>query len=178
MSFNEMRFPLAELDAGQPNNTVATPPVYAWFYHGLPPDGPNSCKPAVKLTEPGPGWAVREPLIRQRDHLAIVATKDAQLQALGDNQPLTAFEVARQALEAACQERHPNWDNPRYFGEIAKQHRRVELAREIAAAPLPAVGPDACSACSGQRGGVPGNENIVNGCMLCDYCHAEVMVKT
>lgn len=32
---------------------------------------------------------------------------------------------------------------------------------------------DRCEACSGERGGVPGNENIVDGKVLCDYCHAD-----
>lgn len=29
---------------------------------------------------------------------------------------------------------------------------------------------DACEECRGAKGGVPGNENIVNGRTLCDYC--------
>lgn len=33
---------------------------------------------------------------------------------------------------------------------------------------------DACQRCKGARGGVPGNENIVNGEVVCDYCHAEM----
>lgn len=32
---------------------------------------------------------------------------------------------------------------------------------------------DNCSMCRGARGGVPGNENIINGVVLCDYCHAD-----
>jgi hypothetical protein len=34
-------------------------------------------------------------------------------------------------------------------------------------------GRDDCERCHGERGGVPGNENIVNGVVLCDYCHAD-----
>lgn len=34
---------------------------------------------------------------------------------------------------------------------------------------------DRCQACHGARGGVPGNENIVAGVILCDYCSAERM---
>jgi hypothetical protein len=33
---------------------------------------------------------------------------------------------------------------------------------------------DNCSRCHGARGGVRGNENWVNGVLLCDYCHAEL----
>jgi len=32
---------------------------------------------------------------------------------------------------------------------------------------------DACQICHGAKGGVPGNENIVDGVTICDYCHAE-----
>ncbi len=35
--------------------------------------------------------------------------------------------------------------------------------------------PDGCEACHGAKGGVPGNENIVHGHILCDHCHAEVL---
>jgi hypothetical protein len=31
---------------------------------------------------------------------------------------------------------------------------------------------DACQVCNGWRGGEPGNENIVAGVVVCDYCHA------
>lgn len=29
---------------------------------------------------------------------------------------------------------------------------------------------DNCEVCHGERGGVPGNENVVNGVIICDYC--------
>lgn len=29
---------------------------------------------------------------------------------------------------------------------------------------------DRCEECHGEKGGVPGNENIVDGRVLCDYC--------
>jgi cytochrome c5 len=32
---------------------------------------------------------------------------------------------------------------------------------------------DACQVCHGTKGGEPGNENIVDGMVMCDYCHAE-----
>lgn len=34
-----------------------------------------------------------------------------------------------------------------------------------------------CEGCNGTRGGVPGNENIVNGRILCDFCHVDEMGK-
>lgn len=30
---------------------------------------------------------------------------------------------------------------------------------------------DNCMICLGARGGEPGNENIINGVAVCDYCH-------
>ena len=32
---------------------------------------------------------------------------------------------------------------------------------------------DKCEKCRGLRGGVPGNENIIEGITLCDYCSAD-----
>ncbi len=32
---------------------------------------------------------------------------------------------------------------------------------------------DSCRRCGGARGGVPGNENLVGGILLCDYCHGD-----
>jgi hypothetical protein len=32
---------------------------------------------------------------------------------------------------------------------------------------------DACEMCLGAKGGVPGNENIIGGVVMCDYCHAD-----
>ncbi len=31
---------------------------------------------------------------------------------------------------------------------------------------------DECQLCLGAKGGVPGNENVVRGLVMCDYCHA------
>jgi hypothetical protein len=31
---------------------------------------------------------------------------------------------------------------------------------------------DACAKCGGEQGGVPGNENIIEGDPICDYCHS------
>lgn len=37
---------------------------------------------------------------------------------------------------------------------------------------------DKCEFCLGTKGGVPGNENIVNGKVMCDYCHAMLPEKS
>ena len=34
---------------------------------------------------------------------------------------------------------------------------------------------DNCDICKGIKGGLAGNENIINGKRVCDYCHAEMM---
>lgn len=36
---------------------------------------------------------------------------------------------------------------------------------------------DDCERCHGERGGVRGNENFVNGVLLCDYCCAEDLLR-
>lgn len=33
---------------------------------------------------------------------------------------------------------------------------------------------DRCEWCHGRMGGIRGNENVVNGRILCDYCHAKL----
>lgn len=45
---------------------------------------------------------------------------------------------------------------------------QVAVAEARKDAPL-----DGCSRCRGGRGGVPGNENIIDGRVLCDYCSAD-----
>lgn len=36
---------------------------------------------------------------------------------------------------------------------------------------------DDCESCNGARGGVPGNENLVDGALICDYCHADLLQR-
>ena len=35
---------------------------------------------------------------------------------------------------------------------------------------------DKCQFCLGAKGGVRGNENIIGGVIVCDYCHYLLMV--
>ena len=37
------------------------------------------------------------------------------------------------------------------------------------------AGVDACATCGGARDGVPGNENLVDGKPMCDYCHSDLI---
>ena len=39
-------------------------------------------------------------------------------------------------------------------------------------------GRDNCSVCHGGQGGVPGNENIIDGKTVCDYCSVEMLKLT
>jgi hypothetical protein len=34
---------------------------------------------------------------------------------------------------------------------------------------------DACEICKGASGGEPGNENVIDGVVMCDYCHYKVL---
>lgn len=36
---------------------------------------------------------------------------------------------------------------------------------------------DNCEQCNGSKGGQKGNENIVNGKIICDYCNADAIDK-
>lgn len=36
---------------------------------------------------------------------------------------------------------------------------------------------DNCEICLGHKGGVLGNENVVDGIILCDYCYCEMKEK-
>lgn len=38
--------------------------------------------------------------------------------------------------------------------------------------------PDHCDVCHGLRGGVRGNENIVDGVVMCDHCSARKLSET
>lgn len=37
---------------------------------------------------------------------------------------------------------------------------------------------DNCSICHGDNGGTPGNENVIDGVLMCDYCHLEYRVES
>ena len=37
---------------------------------------------------------------------------------------------------------------------------------------------DGCEICEGSRGGIKGNENVVDGVVMCDYCHADQITNT
>ena len=36
---------------------------------------------------------------------------------------------------------------------------------------------DSCEICKGVKGGTPGNENVIDGVTVCDYCHADESYK-
>lgn len=56
---------------------------------------------------------------------------------------------------------------------LAGRSRCLEPGQE-ALVPKHAVR-DHCARCRGKQGGTPGNENIIDGVVTCDYCHAALM---
>lgn len=54
---------------------------------------------------------------------------------------------------------------------LAGRRRYLEIG-ETALVPTYAV-KDNCANCQGIRGGVPGNENVINGRRVCDYCSVQ-----
>ena len=74
--------------------------------------------------------------LKAEDELAECKAKLAALEAALAQPVLPAPMLgAAFAIDAACRDRYPQWDNPRYFGEIAKQMRRREMASEVLAQP-------------------------------------------
>lgn len=74
----------------------------------------------------------------------------------------------------------PTWPGKWRTG-TPSEATRVSLKAALAAAPTPPVDAvpgepvalDGCELCNGRRGGVPGNENIIDGKRVCDYCHSD-----
>jgi len=62
----------------------------------------------------------------------------------------------------------------------SREHRSAINGEKVVIVPLRALEtilleietlyPDNCSICKGQKGGVKGNENIIDGKIMCDYC--------
>ena len=53
--------------------------------------------------------------------------------------------------------------------------RKVRItfeAAKIIRQSLTQLYPDGCEICHGCMGGVKGNENVINGRVVCDYCHS------
>lgn len=65
-----------------------------------------------------------------------------------------------------------NFDDVRlYINGNLTQKQYVDYGYALAEFLNTAVQPkDNCENCHGEKGGVPGNENIVNGKVLCDHC--------
>jgi hypothetical protein len=79
-------------------------------------------------------------------------------------------EVARGILEAhGGPDRECMVNPPKEIGTLAQWDE--EERREERESKKPTR--DKCQVCNGEKGGVPGNENIVDGVIMCDYCDAE-----
>ncbi len=57
--------------------------------------------------------------------------------------------------------------------EFAREMARMSRTADDKVLLEPEFARDNCQVCLGDRGGILGNENIVNGILVCDYCHAE-----
>ena len=51
--------------------------------------------------------------------------------------------------------------------------KKIKRLKETLHHELPDKYPDNCQVCHGENGGVKGNENIIDGIVMCDYCHIE-----
>ena len=59
--------------------------------------------------------------------------------------------------------------------EKAEQAAEIERLRKRLHFELPEKYPDNCEICKGVNLGVRGNENVVDGKKMCDYCHARTL---
>ena len=55
--------------------------------------------------------------------------------------------------------------------------RKINRLKEALHHEAPEKYPDNCEVCLGSNGGVKGNENIIDGVRMCDYCHMDRMDK-
>lgn len=55
----------------------------------------------------------------------------------------------------------------------AEAERLSFYSAQVSGEPATVREPDNCEQCHGTRGGVRGNENRLNGKVLCDYCTAD-----
>lgn len=72
------------------------------------------------------------------------------------------YERITAALTAARESHGPKCDVARRRGR-AEEALAMEQMRMMR---------DGCEVCDGAQGGVPGNENRIEGRVVCDYCHA------
>lgn len=85
-------------------------------------------------------------------------------------QASTLIQAARDALYAVENSLNLQDGERGLFDPI---HEDLENAGGLARSLSVAPGPDNCSACHGARGGAPGNENVVDGVVLCDWCSVD-----
>lgn len=85
-------------------------------------------------------------------------------------QASTLIQAARDALHAVEDSLNLQDGERGLFDPI---HEDLENAGGLASSLSVAPGPDNCQRCHGARGGAPGNENVVDGVVLCDWCSAD-----
>lgn len=75
-------------------------------------------------------------------------------------------ELKQQMIERACKTIWRSWNAPHHTESFKKQMRKL-IGEGLMAA---LDGLDECKFCYGIKGGVPGNCNVFNGILVCDYC--------
>jgi hypothetical protein len=73
--------------------------------------------------------------------------------------------------ESYSENRRSDETRKKYLDFVDETVALLSQAAPVASAQAPAV--DACQVCNGTKGGVAGNENIIGGKVVCDYCHAD-----
>ena len=66
----------------------------------------------------------------------------------------------------------------KFHGEYVPPHLCVHSANPVGVKNIQGVidrylSKDNCEICHGEQGGVRGNENVVDGKLICDYCHSK-----
>jgi len=84
--------------------------------------------------------------------------------------PAAEMEAARAQTEQRIRDQHPVVAEQRIAAWRAKRPAVAEPAH--VAKEAQGAARDGCELCGGKRGGVPGNENLIGGKRVCDYCHA------
>lgn len=101
----------------------------------------------------------------RRDAVAVQVGRVLGLRAMRTSLSKDRDRELRSAAYAA-QKKEKNW---------AEMHEHaadvlLEILMRVQDELFAAGDRDHCESCKGESGGVPGNENIVNGRALCDYC--------
>lgn len=139
---------------------------------------PNQGLSVVQLLGPAAAPKSQEPryrVLHVHRELYRQATGDAAESELALDAQYPTYDVARAALERGLTYWHEIATTRIKQAEVqwtlVKNQCQYDWETFVRNGCEP-LGKDACEVCRGECGGVPGNENIVDGKVMCDYCHA------